>query len=121
MLLSIGFIPYFTIFAVPAIALLFMGMLILFAPQMGRVLGGLVIVVCTFAVLLLPTQVEVLFGYPIGAYYGFIPALTALLAGTVLAGYGGISVLVRNSPKPQNEAQNRIWQPGPAPSQATHG
>jgi len=120
-LFSVGFLPYFTIFAVPAIALLFIAMLIFFAPQTGRAMGGLAVVVCAFVGLLLRNQIVVLFGYPIGYYYGFGAALTALVAGTLLAGSGGIAALLQGSKKPQIEAQSHMGEREPGEMRACVG
>lgn len=112
---SLGALPPFAPLFVPAIGLLFCAMLLFFAPGTSRALGALVLVVCVFVGILLPGQILELWGYPIRSYYGFGAAITALVAGTVVAGSGAIAALRggRNLKKGQNESQTRMWELGP--------
>jgi len=111
---SIGFIPGFAIFAVPAISFMFIAMLLFFVPRAGRALGVLVLAVCGFVGVSLPSQIQDLGGHPIGAYYGFGVAIAALVAGTVVTGSGAVARLRSGRmPKKQKDGEHtRMWEPG---------
>ena len=111
---SIGALPLFAIFFVPAIGLLLCAILLFFAPQTGRAIGVVVIVVCAFVGFLLPGQIQDLGGYPVNAYYGFGAAITALVAGAVVAGSGAVGALrqrrtLGEKERPQKGSTNRMW------------
>ena len=104
---SIGALPYFWVFFVPSIGLLFCGIFLFIAPRRSRVLGAVVLVACVFVGILLPSRIQDLGGYPINAYYSFGTAIAALVAGVVVAGSGALAVLHGggSAKKQQNEVQ----------------
>ena len=104
---SIGALPLFAIFFVPAIGLLFCAILLFFSPRTGRALGVVVLVVCMFVGVLLPGQIQDLGGYPVNAYYGFGTAIIVLVAGAVVAGSGAVRALRQRKTLAEKEGSQK--------------